>query len=102
MLSEKLTKALEENPYLKARVVQVQDKFSKRVMRLGQGEPLITRETMYLMAVEIQMVFRHFGYDARVIMKKQGDGASITLTSPEEQRGIFKKKEDNEESSNTE
>lgn len=93
MLSAKLTEALKDIPKAKEQLDQIADKFSKRAMRLGQGEPIVTRETMHLMAVEMQLVLRSHGLDARVIIEKKGEGASVVLTSPEEQKKMFEKKE---------
>lgn len=91
MLSDKLSAMLKDMPELQAKLDLIADKFSKRAIRLGQGEPILTRETMYLMAVEMQLVMRSHGLDARVIVKKKGDGAEIVLAPPEAERKIFKK-----------
>lgn len=96
MLSDKLTEALKEMPAVKAKLDAIADKFSKRAMRLGQGEPIVTRETMHLMAVEMQLVLRHHGLDARVIVEKKGEGASVTLTSVDEPKKLFERKDKDE------
>jgi len=96
MFSEKLKKLLEGHPKIIEQLNQVVDKFEKRTLRLGQVEPILTRETMYLMAVEMQMILSAHNLHSRIVIEKRGDGgANITLAPPERKR-LFKPKGDND------
>lgn len=87
MLTEKLQRALKTKPGLKEALARVTEKYEKRVSLVGH----ITRETMHLMAVELQSCFVHYGLEARVVMQKahaSGQVVKVLLCTPEEEQAL--------------
>lgn len=87
MLTEKLQRALKTKPGLKNAIDLVTEKYEKRVSLIGH----ITRETMHLMAVELQSCFVHYGLEARVVMQKthaSGQVVKVLLCTPEEEEAL--------------
>jgi len=86
-VSDELSLLIGDNEKLKEQLNSLEKKYAKQFRLVG----VITDQRLQLLATDIQILFRHYGINARIIANRVGDdGVSIKLIPPE-RTNIFAK-----------